>query len=323
MAHEISVRADGKAEMAYIGEVPWHRLGHALKAGASIDAWTKAAGFDWDILSAAPEFKFKGKMLPVENKRVLHRSDTGVPLGMVSKMYKPVQPAEVLGFFKRLTESEGFELETAGVLFGGAKLWALAKAGKPFKLGKEDEVRPYLLLATACDGTMQTQARYTSTRVVCNNTLSVAVHGKAEVLISHRQKFDAAEVHQQLGIVGDAHRELAAQAAKLAARKVSQAEAEAFIARLVQDAVFVIADDVKQVKESRPYKEIMRLFNGAGLGAGMATAKGTAWGLLNATTQYTDQLMRNKTPDHRMASALFGKGDAAKKLAYNGLVALV
>ena len=85
------------------------------------------------------------------------------------------QPHEVLEFYRDLTEAGGFELETAGVLKEGRKLWALAKTGQETLLRGGDKVAAYLLLATSCDGKLRTTARFTSIRVVCNNTLQMAV----------------------------------------------------------------------------------------------------------------------------------------------------
>ncbi|WP_414616819.1 DUF932 domain-containing protein, partial [Stenotrophomonas muris] len=92
----------------------------------------------------------------------------------VSKRFKVVQPGEILEFYRDLTQHSGFELETAGVLKGGKKFWAMARTGQSTSLKGRDRVDGYLLLATACDGTLATTAQFTSVRVVCNNTLQIA-----------------------------------------------------------------------------------------------------------------------------------------------------
>jgi phage/plasmid-like protein (TIGR03299 family) len=86
-----------------------------------------------------------------------------------------VQPREVLEFYRDLTEVAGYELETAGVLKAGRKFWALARTGKSAALKGNDVVNGYLLLATSCDGTLATVAMPTTVRVVCNNTLTIAL----------------------------------------------------------------------------------------------------------------------------------------------------
>ena len=78
---------------------------------------------------------------------------------MVSGRFQVVQPSEILEFYRDLVSLGGFELETAGVLKEGRKLWALAKTGQSVSLKGNDRVKGYLLLATACDGTLATRAR--------------------------------------------------------------------------------------------------------------------------------------------------------------------
>src|SRR5687767_10746711 len=97
--------------------------------------------------------------------KVLYRSDTKAPLAVVSNRFKVVQPGDVLEFYRDLTADSGFELETAGVLREGRKFWALARTGQSTVLRGRDRVDGYLLLATACDGTLATTAQFTSVRV--------------------------------------------------------------------------------------------------------------------------------------------------------------
>jgi phage/plasmid-like protein (TIGR03299 family) len=89
--------------------------------------------------------------------------------------YQVVQPREILAFHRDLTEISGFELETAEVLKRGKKVWAPAKTDQSETIKANDIINGYLLLATACDGTLATTAQFTSIRVVCNDTLAVVL----------------------------------------------------------------------------------------------------------------------------------------------------
>lgn len=124
-----------------------------------------------------------GSIHAFPEQKVLYRSDTKAPLSVVSSRYQVVQPAEILEFYRDLTEVSGFELETARVLKDGKKLWALARTGQSATLKGKDQVNAYLLLATACDDTLATTAQHTSVRVVCNNPLSIAL---GDVVHTHR-----------------------------------------------------------------------------------------------------------------------------------------
>ncbi len=119
---------------------------------------------------------------------------------MVSSRYNVVQPHEVLHFYQDLVEAGGFELETAGSLKGGRKLWALAKTGQDLKLKGNDLVKSYLLLATSCDGTLCTTAQFTSLRVVCNNTCRWHCVALPAPSRCPTHQFDAAAVKESLGL---------------------------------------------------------------------------------------------------------------------------
>ena len=190
--------------MAYVGDTPWHGLGNRLSAHQPLQTWLVEAGMDWHIAQSDVLFNVAPDGLhirPHTDAKVLYRSDTLAPLSVVSNRYKVVQPDEVLGFYKDLVKAGGFELETAGVLKGGRKLWALARTGQESALRGGDTVKAYLLLATSCDGSLCTTAQFTSVRVVCNNTLQMATgDSKGAVKVPHSTQFDAAAVKNALGL---------------------------------------------------------------------------------------------------------------------------
>src|SRR3990167_8361757 len=178
----ISTMAHLIETMAYAGATPWHGLGNNLPKKQPIEIWQREAGMDWQILESPVHFKADsighlGSIHSYPEQKVLYRSDTKSPLSVVSKRYHTVQPREVLEFYRDLTEVSGYELETAGILKGGRKFWALARTGQGAALKGNDQVNGYLLLATSCDGTLATTATPTTVRVVCNNTLTIALDG--------------------------------------------------------------------------------------------------------------------------------------------------
>jgi len=157
MAHQLE-------QMAYVGETPWHGLGNQLTHNQPIEVWAQQAGMDWRIESSDVSYMAKNDrgqsiIMPYEEQRVLYRSDTHAPLSVVSQRYQEVQPKQILEFYRDLTEQSGFELETAGVLKGGKKFWALARTGQSSALKGKDVSNGYILLATACDGTLATTAQ--------------------------------------------------------------------------------------------------------------------------------------------------------------------
>ncbi|CAJ4212519.1 phage/plasmid-like TIGR03299 family protein [Burkholderia pseudomallei] len=314
--------------MAFVGQQPWHGLGNKLAPKQPLQTWAKAAGMDWSIEEAEVRFvagnKNLGSIHAFPEQKVLYRSDNKAPLSVVSARYQVVQPAEILEFYRDLTEHSGFELETAGVLKDGKKLWALARTGQSVTLKGKDTVNGYVLLATACDGTLATTAQHTSVRVVCNNTLQIALGDSAgTVKVGHRSQFDAQAVKRQLGIAVSSWDAFMVRMKALSERKMSDAAAEKFLRRVLTYPTTNPANrDVLAVNE-RAIKAVAELYSGRGKGADLAAASGTAWGLLNAVTEYVDHRRRARSDDHRRDAAWFGSGATLKDRAWDEALKLV
>jgi phage/plasmid-like protein (TIGR03299 family) len=311
MAHELTTRANGFTEMAFVGATPWHKLGQQLDQDASFADWRVAAGMDWTIEQTPAQFTTpNGELQTVPERFVQYRSDTLAPLSVVSTRYKPVQPAEVLEFFSDLVDNSGFRLHTAGTLFGGKRLWALAETGKFAEVSKDDGIGGFLLLSTSCDKTLATTARFTTVRVVCNNTLGMATANGADcVSFTHATKFDAELMKTKLGAAVESFGAFMEMSKFLQRRRINEAQAKTLLARIL-DAPYT---EEGLPQESRPFKRIMDLFNGEA--KGIEVAGGTKWGLLNAVTEYYDHHRPSRTDDARLNSAWFGKGDAMKAKA--------
>jgi phage/plasmid-like protein (TIGR03299 family) len=343
MAHQLE-------QMAYVGDTPWHGLGNQLTQQQPIEVWAKQAGMDWRIESSDVSYMAKNErgqsiIMPYEEQRVLYRSDTHAPLSVVSQRYQEVQPKEILEFYRDLTEQSGFELETAGVLKGGKKFWALARTGQSTALKGKDVSKGYILLATACDGTLATTAQFTNIRVVCNNTLAIALRGQSSsagvVKVPHSTKFDADKVKQQLGISVRAWDEHMYEMKQLTQRKVTQGEAAAYFDAVFNNTSLSIADQeeniiqfYRNVANPNPAKEksepngramskAMNMFNGQGRGAELSSAKDTAYGLLCSITEFADHERRAMSTDHRLDSAWFGAGAALKQRGLEQALRLV
>lgn len=343
MAHQLE-------QMAYVGETPWHGLGNQLTQNQPIEVWAKQAGMDWRIESSDVSYMAKNErgqsiIMPYEEQRVLYRSDTHAPLSVVSQRYQEVQPMEILEFYRDLTEQSGFELETAGVLKGGKKFWALARTGQSTALKGKDVSNGYILLATACDGTLATTAQFTNIRVVCNNTLAIALRGQSSnagvVKVPHSTKFDADKVKQQLGISVRAWDEHMYEMKQLSQRKVTQGEAAAYFDAVFNNTNMSVIDQeeniiqfYRNIATLNPAKEksepngramtkVMDMFNGQGRGAELSSAKDTAYGLLCSITEFADHERRAMSTDHRLDSAWFGAGAALKQRGLEQALRLV
>lgn len=335
MAHNLSIRADGVTEHAYVGQVGWTGLGNQLPANATIEEWIKAASMDWSIQRAVVRYATDREQdsalwASMPDKVVLMRSDTKAPLGVVSEAYKPVQPRAVLEFFRDLASDNGFTLETAGVLFGGKRFWALANIGPDsYVRDAADRVKGRLLLCTSADGTLATEGRFVCERVVCNNTLEMArgETGGTTVKVSHRTRFSDRDMKQKLGAIGESSFERTmGDLRRLAHAKVTDLDMVRDTVNLFYPNTFdaetgeLLAEPAKleKMERSGPVRRVAEMAtDGRGLiGADMAGVQGTAWGWLNAVTQYVDHEARAQSADNRMNNALLGKGADLKVKAF-------
>lgn len=314
MSHEID-ESTGRAAIAFVGEKPWHGLGAEMQVGMSIADWRAAAGLNWEALSANVQFT-NGGLQEWPERRVLYRSDTHAPLSVVTNGYHVVQPKDVMDLYAEIAKVGGFELEVAGALSGGRRIWALAKVNDGAMVVGQDRVRPRILLATSFDGTMATTAKFLAERVVCANTLAIGLAEKShEVKVNHSMKWgekSAEQMREKLGVVHNAFEKFMAEARELAARPMNDVEADAFVAMLLEPFAGSKEGKPRDPRETRGYKRIMELFNEKAIGRNMAGA--TRWGMLNAVTQLIDH-ERGRTDSTRMESAWFGAGAALKERA--------
>lgn len=334
MSHMID-ESNGRANIAYVGETPWHGLGQELTAGADLETWKREAGLDWTVKSAPVQYQ-NGELRTYEDRKVLFRSDTGAPLSVMSKGFNVVQPGEILEFYGEIAKAGGFTLETAGSLDGGRRVWALAKVNDGADVVGKDRVRPYILVATSFDGTLATIAKFTAIRVVCHNTITASVGaydpakgrtvgGEADdvtpgreqaVRIVHSTRWTeevAKDVRLRLGIAHDAFERFLIQSRALSSREMTDAEADDFVAFLLEPYVGKKDGKRRDPRETRGYDRILELFRGQAIGTEMAGR--TRWGMLNAVTQLVDH-ERGRSDSTRLESAWFGTGAAIKERAF-------
>ena len=300
MAHEIN-------SIAFANAVPWHGLGNRVTPGASIETWAHEAGMGWTVERAPVQYlPGSDRILSTSaDHHVLYRSDTHAPLAVVSPRFKPVQPAEVLSFFREFAEAGHLSIETAGCLRGGATLWALARTNRELDMGG-DVVRGYYLLTTANDGRAATCATATSVRVVCANTLKQALTGATDpIVVRHTTRFDGTSTSKRLANADVEWASFAASVRLMAEARVRRPEARELTRTLLK-----LDDD--SVQTSRGYHKIMSLFDGHGRGSRMDTTSGTAWGWLNAVTEYVDHHATERKAGGRLHAAWLGAGDVLK-----------
>lgn len=296
MSHEIE-------QMAYVGAVPWHGLGTELAADTTIEEWVVQAGLDWEVSKRPVYYAGANTVGNVFKDRfVLARTTDDRPYAVVSSRYKPVQPKQILEFFRHLVAKFGMTIETAGSLRDGQRIWAMARTNDAHKVMGVDEIKGYCMLSTSYDLSYSTLAYDTSVRVVCNNTLQQSFGDmQNRISIPHIKTFNADEVHEAMGRGEEKWHAFTQMLDLLATIKIDNAKA----AEVLHKVYNIEGKDAKNDSANLAHTaKILELFGGRALGADIAGS--TGWGLVNATTEYLDQHKRARSSSNRLDSAWFG-----------------
>lgn len=332
MSHAIEI-IDGVASCAYAGQKPWHGLGFEVSNDLTPNEMLKAAHLDWRVnlkpLYFDQRVDGKSTRIKLPSTKALVRDSDNKVLTVVSHVWNPVQNEDAFEFFTEMVQDGGMEMNTAGSLLGGKKVWALAKIKDSFDLrvnGKKtrDSVEGYLLLTNPHEYGHSLDARFTAIRVVCNNTHSLAMRGSSNaVALNHRKVFDAERLKELLGI-GHAGMDEYRQAAEfLATKRYTDETVTAYLNKVfpftgktdrVMDQVKAIeaqavgAAQDQMSRTARVCRDILETQPGADF------APGTWWNALNAVTFVTDHVMGHNN-DSRVTSAWYGHNRARKDRA--------
>lgn len=331
MSHEIDT-SNGRANMAYAkgSKTPWTGLGFEVAPDATIDDWAVAGGLKFRVVKGELLFKDDDGVVHTAgnelNRAVLYRDDTFAPLSVMSvNKYKIHQPADILAFIADVSKALGWPVETVGSLFGGRKIWALLKLPAAFVLPGGDKVEGYLLACTSFDGSTGSEFRFVTVRVVCNNTLEMALRSANKgAVVYHSTEIDIEKVKADLGIGASVWASFIETAKRLAGIRVTKDQATQVLRKVYGEPKQVLEPSAAgQVLVSIENPNVVRTlgyFQGQGIGSKLESAKGTGWGLVNAVTQEVDHFGSNRSA--RLNSAWFGPGAARKAAVVDAVFAL-
>jgi len=307
VAHNIEM-IDGKAQMAYAGETPWHGLGTEVPPDLTPEQMLDAAGLNWEVEKIKAYAKVGGKNVDVGRSALVRKNDNKI-LDIVSNDWNPVQNTEAFEFFNDFIAEGDMEMHTAGSLADGQIVWALAKVKDGFSLFGGDDVESYLHFTNFHKYGFSTDVRFTPIRVVCNNTLTLSLNTKVErfVKISHRREFNGDNVKLMLGIAQEKLAKYKEMAAFLGTKRYTDENMVDYFKR-----VFPVSGGPDAKKElSKNAKVALSVVDTQ---PGADFARGTFWQLFNTVTYTADHLM-GRTQDSRLTSAWYGNGRNMKTKA--------
>jgi len=258
----------------------WHGLGVTCDHAMSSEEALKLSGLDWEVIPQDVITKVGKKEIVIPNTKANIRNTDGSVLGIVTNKYRIVQNTEAFKFTDSLV-GEGITYETAGSLMGGRKIWLLARL--PEQVIVNDQYIPYLCFVNSHDGKGSVRASLVTVRVICNNTLNLALSSAPRSWsIRHSSKVEARlqEAHKTLFHATAYMDKFKVEAEKMASIKISKSQYERIVEKL-----FVIDDDMSDREKKN--KELLRQ------GAMEAYAvpdlnniRGTAWGALSAISDF-------------------------------------
>lgn len=309
MAHEVE-------QMFVVGAAPWHNLGRKFETPPSLEEALVAAGLDWTV---STEPLFSGAQEQVEAMLTRRSSDQSI-LGVVGPNYVPLQNTEAFDFFRPFIDEKAAAIETAGSLRQGKRVWVLAKINRdPLVIKGSDVVEKYVLLSNSHDGSLAVRVGFTPVRVVCNNTLSMAINSQASKLIRIKHTKNVAanlESVQEIMNLADSEFEATAEQYRLLTMKdINSKDLEKYV-KLVFNTTAKLVEaggNVENLSNKRILEQIIPLFE-KGRGNDMKEIKGTMWAAYNAVNEYL-QYERGSDNSNRMDNMWFGDSARLNKKA--------
>ena len=316
MAHKID-NSKGFNAFVSFGEKAWHGLGSVMTDAVSTQDALQKGGLDFKVLKL-PNIHIlpTGEELISEDSFFTLRDDVNkVLVSRLGRDYNVMQNHEALNLADEILQSGNASIETAGAIDEGKKVFICLRVNKDIVVGSNDKVQQYLLICNSHDGTMSITAKFTNVRVVCNNTLQMALRQGSGVKVRHtinaQQRLQEAVrlmgmIQDNTGINTDAYN-------KMAETIITKEEMFNYFGN-----VFMTPAEISRVQGGEKATEVLSTrkqniltdvlsFANTGVGQSMAM-KGnnhTLWSVYNAVTGYATR-KRFSSVDDRTNSLLFG-----------------
>lgn len=306
MAHEVET-------MAYANQVPWHGLGANVSPDSTVEEMLETAGLNWQ-LERKPLFADMGDEedpIEVKGKAAWVRNTDRKVMAIAGKEWRPLQPAETLGFMRNYVMAGAAKLETAGSLRGGKIVWSLARLNHDFEVRPGDRVNGYVLITSPNEVGRAITVRTTTVRVVCANTMAMAERGAAQYTQNHLAEFNVEAAKEA---IGKAHEQLfqAERNARIL-DKLKLSASDAVTKVLVPVFFPEIAEDEEllnaiHLTENQP-KKLQQILSSVESAPGNKEISGTGWAVMNGVTHWADHVYGHNAATRMMRS---WNGDNAK-----------
>lgn len=278
MSHEVETMAYAKFSDR---DIPWHGLGTSVDHLMTSKEALHLANLDWEVVPQPSFIKVGDNFVEIPNTLANVRNSDNKVLGITSEKYKIVQNHEAFEFTDNLIGA-GAKFDTAGSLYGGKKVWLLAKLEEMDVLG--DKYVPYIAFINSHDGKGSVRISTVTTRIVCQNTMNIALRGASRSWTTRHMgnlTTKMAEAHRTLDLATKYNDQFKIEADRLAKQKMTDNEFTAFIESLIpnkDDATDRLKRNIESLQEGLriTYYQAPDLEN----------FRGTKWGVLGAVTDF-------------------------------------
>lgn len=314
MAHNIS-NSQGVDEVFTAKTPAWHGLGVTVAEAPTWQDASRLAHLDWTISKRQFMNPVTGDPVP---SHAIIRDDTGKWLSTVGEAYVPIQNSDCFEFCDALIATGNVRYESAGALGNGEVVWCLAKLNNSFEPVKGDVHETYLLFTDNRNGKAAT-VKLTTVRVVCQNTLSIALSSKVngEVLRLRHTAGITDKLTQAKVLLTKTDQVIDSLKLKMSALSRKKVTVQKF--ESIMEKLFPGYNDDKKAQAQNKAAMVASNF----MNAEFDNEKGSAFALLQAVTHYIDHQRGGLRANggsvdlRRKENALFGKGDEFKQMAFN------
>lgn len=308
---------------------PWHKEGNAVDGLSTSAEAIGKAGLDWR--AELKPLQTEGGIEVPQSKAVVRSTDNKV-LGVVGNRYRPLQNKEAFGFFDEIVGAEQAIYETAGSLNGGKKVWLLAKMPDFIQVGGGDDViEKYVLLSNSHDGSSPVHVLTTPVRVVCSNTLNLALSRKnsRRMSVRHTESMNERmkEAEKILGLVNNIYSQVDSIFNEMANKQLNTKQMENYFVDVFgRDEEGKPTTTTENLIWHNPDVEgsgiISKLID-EGAGSDIKGVRGSVWGAYNVMTEFFDHHKGYSKNTEQLDAIWYGSGATKKEKAYKEAVKLL
>ncbi|MCK4820476.1 DUF945 domain-containing protein, partial [bacterium] len=254
-------------------------------------------------------------------RAILHGTEkTSCPVfGIVSKSYTPLQNKEAFSFFDSIVGQGAAIYHTAGALGEGERIWILAKMPDHIRVIGDDITDKYLLLSNSHDGQSAVQIKFTPIRVVCQNTLNMALSYGGITWVAHYPSLPRRleQAQELLGIIETNYASIEESFKAMSKVSLSQKTLHQYYNNVIQ-----LPTAIKGPVTERKYEYVRKQHDAFeivfknGRGSNLKGVSGTLWAAYNSIVEFTDYKRTKSSQEKRLKNIWFGRGASLKVRAF-------